>query len=108
MMPGNTIIFSGLCSEHPQFTEAGDVTVILREADEESEETGQWSREGSRLKRTVTINLTEALLGTIKMVKGHPGYPNGLPIEIPDERYICVSCERVDYTPRTLEELLNK
>ena len=32
----------------------------------------------------------------------------GLPIEIPDERYICVSCERVNYTPRTLEELLNK
>jgi hypothetical protein len=25
--------------------------------------------------------------------------------EIPDERYICVSCERVDYTPKTLEEL---
>jgi hypothetical protein len=24
---------------------------------------------------------------------------------IPDERYICVSCERVDYTPKTLEEL---
>jgi calcineurin-like phosphoesterase family protein len=23
----------------------------------------------------------------------------------PDERYICVSCERVDYTPKTLEEL---
>lgn len=30
-----------------------------------------------------------------------------LPIEIPDDRYICVSCERVDYTPKTLEELLN-
>lgn len=27
---------------------------------------------------------------------------------IPDDRYICVSCERVDYVPRTLEELLNK
>jgi len=26
----------------------------------------------------------------------------------PDSRYICVSCERVDYVPRTLEELLNK
>ena len=25
--------------------------------------------------------------------------------EEPDERYICVSCERVDYTPKTLEEL---
>jgi calcineurin-like phosphoesterase family protein len=30
------------------------------------------------------------------------------PFEIPDDRYICVSCERVDYVPRTLEELLNK
>lgn len=27
---------------------------------------------------------------------------------IPDERYICVSCERVDYTPKTLEELITK
>lgn len=25
--------------------------------------------------------------------------------EIPDERYICVSCERVDYKPKTLTEL---
>lgn len=25
-----------------------------------------------------------------------------------DERYICVSCERVDYTPKTLEELFSK
>jgi DnaJ family protein A protein 2 len=83
MMPGNTIIFSGMCSDHPQFTEAGDVTVILREADEENNDTAQWSREGSRLKVSVHINLAEALLGTIKMVKGHPGYPQGLPIEIP-------------------------
>lgn len=83
MMPGNTIIFSGMCSDHPQFTEAGDVTVILREAEEENDDASQWSREGSRLKITIQINLTEALLGTIKMIKGHPGYPNGLPIEIP-------------------------
>ncbi len=27
------------------------------------------------------------------------------PFEIPDDRYICVSCERVDYTPKTLQEL---
>lgn len=25
--------------------------------------------------------------------------------QVPDERYVCVSCERVDYTPKTLEEL---
>jgi DnaJ-class molecular chaperone len=83
MMPGNTIVFSGMCSDHPQFTEAGDVTVILREAEEENHESAQWSREGSRLKATVHVNLAESLLGTIKMVKGHPGYPQGLPIEIP-------------------------
>jgi calcineurin-like phosphoesterase family protein len=26
---------------------------------------------------------------------------------IPDQRYICVSCERIDYTPKTLDELKN-
>ena len=25
----------------------------------------------------------------------------------PDQRYICVSCERIDYTPKTLDELKN-
>uniref|UniRef100_A0A6C0ANQ5 J domain-containing protein n=1 Tax=viral metagenome TaxID=1070528 RepID=A0A6C0ANQ5_9ZZZZ len=83
MMSGNTIVFPGMCSDHPSFTDAGDVTVILRESDEDNADTAQWSREGSRLKITVTVGLSEALLGTIKMVKGHPGYPNGLPLEIP-------------------------
>jgi DnaJ-class molecular chaperone len=83
MMSGNTLVFPGMCSDHPSFTEAGDVTVILRESDEDNADTAQWSREGSRLKITVTVGLSEALLGTIKVVKGHPGYPNGLPLEIP-------------------------
>jgi len=83
MMSGNTLVFPGMCSDHPSFTEAGDVTVILRESDEDNADTAKWSREGSRLKITVTVGLSEALLGTIKMVKGHPGYPNGLPLEIP-------------------------
>ena len=83
MMSGNTIVFPGMCSDHPSFTEAGDVTVILREADEEDPDVAKWSREGSRLKTTVTVGLTESMLGAIKMVKGHPGYPKGLPIDIP-------------------------
>jgi len=82
MTPGNTIVFPGMCSDHPSFTEAGDVTVILKEADEENQDTAQWSREGTRLKTTVTVSLTESLLGTVKILKGHPGYPNGLPIDI--------------------------
>jgi DnaJ-class molecular chaperone len=83
MLPGNTILFSGMCSDHPGFTEAGDVTIILRESDEDTHDTSQWTRDGSRLKTTVGISLTESLLGTVKIVKGHPGYPQGLPIEIP-------------------------
>jgi len=83
MMSGNTLVFPGMCSDHPSFTEAGDVTVILRESDEDNADTAQWAREGTRLKLTVTVGLSEALLGTIKVVKGHPGYPNGLPLEIP-------------------------
>ena len=83
MMSGNTLVFPGMCSDHPSFTEAGDVTVILRESDEDNADTALWSREGSRLKLTVTVGLSEALLGAIKVVKGHPGYPNGLPLEIP-------------------------
>ena len=82
MMSGNTVTFAGMCSAHPNYTEAGDVIVIFREADED-ELTSLWVREANKLKSTVTINLTEALLGTSKLLKGHPGYPNGLPIEIP-------------------------
>lgn len=35
-----------------------------------------------------------------------PVYEYGYRVEpIPDERYVCVSCEQVDYTPKTLIEL---
>jgi DnaJ-class molecular chaperone len=82
MMPGNTIVFPGMCSDHPGWTEPGDVVVMLREADEEGQ-SASWVREGNRLKTSITINLTEALLGTTKILQGHPGYPAGVPIEIP-------------------------
>ena len=82
MMSGNTVVFPGMCSDNPGFTEAGDVTVILREADEE-DLAAKWVREGSRLKTSITINLTESLLGTTKVVFGHPGFPNGIPLEVP-------------------------
>ena len=82
MMSGNTVVFSGMCSDHPQFTEAGDVTVILREA-EEDHPASSWVREGTKLKTSITINLTDALVGTTKVLQGHPGYTSGLTIEIP-------------------------
>lgn len=82
MMSGNTLIFPGMCSDNVGFSEAGDVTIILREADEDGDSRG-WVREGNKLKTSITINLTEALLGTTKVLRGHPGFPNGVPIEIP-------------------------
>lgn len=29
-------------------------------------------------------------------------------IKVPDKRYICVSCEQLDFTPKTIDELLNR
>ena len=82
MSSGNTVIFSGMCSDTQGFSEAGDVTVMLRDADEEGDARA-WVREGNRLKTSITINMSEALLGTNKILKGHPGFPNGIPVEIP-------------------------
>jgi len=82
MNSGNTIVFSGMCSAHPNFTEPGDVTVVLREADEEPL-AATWSREGTKLKTSITVSMTEVLLGTTTVLRGHPGFPNGVPIEIP-------------------------
>jgi hypothetical protein len=35
------------------------------------------------LKTSITLNLTESLLGTTRVLYGHPGFPKGVPIEIP-------------------------
>lgn len=82
MVAGNTIVFSGMCSDSQGYTEPGDVTVVLREAEEEGE-ARNWIREGNRLKTSININLTESLIGTKKLLYGHPGFPNGVPVEIP-------------------------
>jgi len=82
MMSGNTVVFTGMCSDSQGYTEPGDVTVVLREADEEGDARG-WVREGNRLKTSITINLTESLLGTTRVLNGHPGFPNGVAVEIP-------------------------
>jgi len=82
MMAGNTVVFSGMCSDSQGYTEPGDVTVVLREAEEEGD-ARNWIREANRLKTSIKINLTDALLGTKKLLYGHPGFPNGVPIEIP-------------------------
>jgi DnaJ-class molecular chaperone len=55
---------------------------MLREADEE-DLLQKWKREGNRLTTSIVISLTESLLGTVRLLQGHPGFPSGVPIEIP-------------------------
>jgi calcineurin-like phosphoesterase family protein len=60
------------------------------------------------------IHSDELEYGIVKNIHGHihdkvvmkDVYEYGYKIDtIPDERYFCVSCERVDYTPKSLEDL---
>jgi DnaJ-class molecular chaperone len=79
MVPGDVMKFMNECSDNHAYEEPGDVHIILREADE----TSSISRFEENLLTNHTISLSEALLGTTILVKGHPGHPNGLTVEIP-------------------------
>jgi DnaJ family protein A protein 2 len=79
MKPGETMIFQNECSDHPDYEEAGDVHIVLREADEPS----AFSRIGDDLTFTVGISLKDCLLGCQKMLEGHPAHPKGVIVNIP-------------------------
>jgi calcineurin-like phosphoesterase family protein len=55
------------------------------------------------------IHSDELEYGIVKNIHGHIHDKVVMKMldgwEVPDERYFCVSCERVDYMPKTLEEL---
>lgn len=79
MSPGETIVFPGVSSDVQGYKEAGDVVIELQAADEDL----IWSRDGKLLKTSVVITLTESLLGSIVRIDGHPGFPDGCFVEIP-------------------------
>lgn len=79
MKPGEVLIFPKECSDDHQFEEPGDVHFLLQEA---SGDEG-WSRKNDDLETTVRISFAESLLGCTKSLQGHPGYPTGLDIQIP-------------------------
>lgn len=82
MSPGENLIYPNECSDTAEFTEAGDLHIILTEADE----TGRVQRSiGGKydLHVETTIRLTDSLLGCTEKIDGHPGYPQGLVVEIP-------------------------
>lgn len=79
MKPGETLVFPKECSDNHEYLEAGDVHIVLQEADEVS----SLKREGDHLHTNVHLTLAESLLGKQITVADHPGFPQGLQIQIP-------------------------
>jgi DnaJ-class molecular chaperone len=79
MRPGEILVFPKECSDDPNYIEPGDVHLVLQEADGDE----GWTRKGDDLYTEVRIGLGESLMGCKKSLKGHPGYPDGLEIDLP-------------------------
>jgi DnaJ family protein A protein 2 len=81
MRPKEVIVFERECSDQHEFEEAGDVHIVLQEADEEN----RFKRLPGTddLHATTTIGLRDSLLGCTERLAGHPGHPQGFVMEIP-------------------------
>jgi molecular chaperone DnaJ len=79
MKAGDKLCFANECSDSQEYAEAGDVHILLGEADEES----IWKRDGNHLRTTLNLNLRDSLLGSKHTLSGHPGFKDGYEIEIP-------------------------
>jgi DnaJ family protein A protein 2 len=81
MRPHEVIVFPKECSDQVEYLEAGDLHIILQQADEEN----RFKRVNNTddLSVSVTISLRGALLGTSEKVAGHPAHADGLLIEVP-------------------------
>jgi DnaJ-class molecular chaperone len=76
MQEGDRITFVGQCSESPQFERPGDVILIIRSANTDSEE---WVRNGAELTYTVELTMAEMMLGWQRVIAGHP---SGQPLNV--------------------------
>jgi DnaJ-class molecular chaperone len=78
MRPGEVLVFPKECSDDPNYEEPGDVHFVLQEAAGDD----GWVRRGDDFETQVRLSVSESLLGCTKTLQGHPGYPNGLEIQI--------------------------
>lgn len=76
--PGERIVFEGECSDTDEFEKAGDIHIILQEA----ENTDGWERKGADLWNEVAVTLGESLVGCKRILFGHPGHDTESQFEV--------------------------
>jgi DnaJ family protein A protein 2 len=79
MKSGDVMKFPNECSDHHDYEEAGDVHIVMRDAEEKT----TMVRKGDDLTTIIPVTLREVLLGTQKILYGHPAHPIGLKVDIP-------------------------
>ncbi len=83
--PNETFLFPEVCSDHPAFERPGDAHITLQE-DTKDAAFRVFRRTGDQfqhLEVTAKVSLSEALLGTVIPLEGHPGYDEGLFVALP-------------------------
>jgi len=85
MRAEESFLFPEVCSDHPAFERPGDAQIMLQE-DPADPAYRQFKRTGDRfqhLETTLTLSLAQSLLGGVIRIDGHPGYDEGLFVQIP-------------------------
>jgi DnaJ-class molecular chaperone len=89
ILPGmraeETFLFPEVCSDHPAFERPGDAHIMLQE-DPNDKSFTLFKRSGDRfqhLETTLSMTLSESLIGCVIKIDGHPGYDEGLFVKIP-------------------------
>ena len=93
MSPGDSLTFPKECSDDVQYEEAGDVKIVLIEADTDS----SIRRINNDLHTTYKISFKDSLLGTIFETLEHSGHKEGFKIQIPkgtlNNEVLCIDNE---------------
>jgi molecular chaperone DnaJ len=82
---GETYIFPEVCSDHPAFERPGDAHIVIAE-DTTDPAFKYFKRTGDKfhnLETTISLSLSESLIGCVVQIDGHPGYDEGLFVKIP-------------------------